>query len=39
MKESIEKTGEPCHWVEEDLCSACAMEIHDKDKIKPGMEL
>jgi len=20
----IEKTGEPCHWVEEDLCSACA---------------
>jgi hypothetical protein len=19
----IEKTGEPCHWVEEDLCSAC----------------
>lgn len=20
----IEKTGQPCHWVEEDLCSACA---------------
>lgn len=20
----IEKTGEPCHWVEADLCSACA---------------
>ncbi|MDR1278598.1 MAG: hypothetical protein LBK02_07595 [Treponema sp.] len=20
----IEKTGHPCHWVEEDLCSACA---------------
>ncbi len=19
----IEKTGEPCHWVEKDLCSAC----------------
>lgn len=19
----IEKTGEPCHWVEPDLCSAC----------------
>jgi hypothetical protein len=19
----IEKTGQPCHWVEEDLCSAC----------------
>jgi hypothetical protein len=22
----IEKTGEPCHWVEDDLCSACAEE-------------
>jgi hypothetical protein len=22
----IEKTGEPCHWVGEDLCSACADE-------------
>jgi hypothetical protein len=21
----IEKTGEPCFWVEEDLCSACAV--------------
>lgn len=20
----VEKTGAPCHWVEEDLCSACA---------------
>ncbi|MEW6485767.1 MAG: hypothetical protein AB1423_14335 [Pseudomonadota bacterium] len=20
----IEKTGQPCYWVEEDLCSACA---------------
>jgi hypothetical protein len=20
----IEKTGKPCHWVEKDLCSACA---------------
>ena len=19
----VERTGEPCHWVEEDLCSAC----------------
>lgn len=19
----IERTGEPCHWVEDDLCSAC----------------
>jgi len=22
----VEKTGEPCHWVEEDLCSACVDE-------------
>ena len=22
----IEKNGEPCHWVAEDLCSACAKE-------------
>ncbi len=22
----IEKTGQPCHWVEEDLCSACVEE-------------
>jgi hypothetical protein len=22
----IEKTGEPCYWVEKDLCSACAGE-------------
>ncbi len=22
----IEKTGEPCHWVEADLCSACVQE-------------
>ena len=20
----IERTGAPCHWVEEDLCSACS---------------
>jgi hypothetical protein len=20
----IEKTGQPCYWVEQDLCSACA---------------
>jgi hypothetical protein len=23
-RQCIEKTGEPCHWVAEDLCSACA---------------
>jgi hypothetical protein len=23
-RQCVEKTGEPCHWVEPDLCSACA---------------
>ena len=23
-RQCIERTGEPCHWVDEDLCSACA---------------
>lgn len=22
-EQCIEKTGEPCHWVQDDLCSAC----------------
>jgi ParB family transcriptional regulator, chromosome partitioning protein len=26
-RQCIEKTGVPCHWVEPDLCSACAGEI------------
>ena len=25
-RQCIEKTGEPCHWVEDDLCSACVEE-------------
>jgi hypothetical protein len=25
----VEKTGHPCHWVAEDLCSACADEDDD----------
>jgi hypothetical protein len=25
-RQCIEKTGKPCHWVEPDLCSACAGE-------------
>ncbi|MDR2020651.1 MAG: hypothetical protein LBQ14_07810 [Treponema sp.] len=25
-RQCVEKTGHPCHWVEEDLCSACADE-------------
>jgi hypothetical protein len=23
----IAKTGSPCHWIEDDLCSACAGEV------------
>jgi len=23
-RQCIEKTGKPCYWVEDDLCSACA---------------
>jgi hypothetical protein len=30
-RQCIEKTGEPCHWVEPDLCSTCAREAY-KDK-------
>lgn len=26
----IKKTGRPCHWVEEDLCSACLPDASDK---------
>jgi hypothetical protein len=27
----VEKTGKPCHWMEDDLCSACAEEMSDED--------
>lgn len=23
----VERTGQPCHWVEDDLCSACKEEL------------
>lgn len=26
-QQCIEKTGSPCHWVEDDLCSACVPKI------------
>ena len=29
--ECIEATGEPCYWVEEDLCSRCAEETGDAE--------
>ncbi len=29
-RQCVERTGEPCHWVEPDLCSACAKEpVHE----------
>jgi hypothetical protein len=28
-EQCIEKTGEPCHWVERDLCSACVGDIDE----------
>jgi ParB/RepB/Spo0J family partition protein len=33
----VEKTGEPCHWVEEDLCSACADEGGGEDDADPDI--
>lgn len=31
-KQCIEKTGSPCYWVEEDLCSACALKPEEKSQ-------
>lgn len=31
-KQCIEKTGSPCYWIEEDLCSACAPKPKRKKK-------
>lgn len=30
--ECVKKTGEPCHWVEFDLCSACLEEVNNQPK-------
>jgi hypothetical protein len=30
-RQCVEKTGEPCHWAEPDLCSACAGEDPEDD--------
>jgi chromosome partitioning protein len=32
----VEKTGKPCHWVEEDLCSACKTTVVSFLSIKGG---
>lgn len=35
-RQCIEKTGVPCHWVEQDLCSACAA---DGATTRPALDL
>jgi hypothetical protein len=32
-RQCIEKTGEPCYWVEEDLCSACHDELYTRPHV------
>lgn len=35
-RQCIEKTGEPCFWIEPDLCSACGPEEKEnKEKERP----
>lgn len=34
-RQCIERTGEPCYWVEPDLCSACA-NSQSQNKIEHG---
>jgi PRTRC genetic system protein E len=34
-RQCIEKTGQPCHWVEADLCSAC-VEVKPEKPAKPS---
>jgi chromosome partitioning protein len=35
-RQCIEKTGKPCHWVAEDLCSACKTTVVSLASIKGG---
>jgi ParB/RepB/Spo0J family partition protein len=30
-QQCVEKTGEPCYWVEDDLCSACAEDAYESE--------
>jgi len=36
-RQCVEKTGIPCHWVEEDLCSACRTTVVAFASIKGGV--
>jgi len=35
-RQCVEKTGKPCHWVAEDLCSACKTTVVSLASIKGG---
>ena len=35
-RQCVEKTGQPCYWVEEDLCSACKTTVVSFASIKGG---
>ena len=35
----IEKTGQPCYWIEWDLCSACAPAIQEDENKRNGMSI
>ena len=35
-RQCVEKTGIPCHWVEDDLCSACKTTVISFTSIKGG---
>jgi hypothetical protein len=37
-RQCIEKTGQPCHWVEEDLCSACVPVKQKSSLYLPGRD-
>lgn len=32
-RQCIEKTGLPCFWIEDDLCSACVNEAYPENKL------
>jgi len=34
-RQCIKKTGRPCYWVDDDLCSACVQEPESMD---PGLD-
>lgn len=33
-RQCIQKTGAPCSWIEEDLCSACAIQVQVRCEFK-----